>query len=198
MQNQINDNDCKIPDEILIEAIKGKDNNAFQKIMRRYVNIIFNFVKQYTDNKEDAEDITQDSFLKVWKNVKRFRKGMTFKPWLFAVARNTALDQVKKRRILSFSDLDNYVDEIPFSDSIEDTEPLPDQVFEHMETVQVISRIQKDLHPDYRNILYMHYYENMTFNEIAVAMGRSINTVKSWHRRALSQLKKILLHQYEA
>lgn len=193
----MNKNDNKISDETLVENIKKGDDAVFQELMRRYIGVIFNFVRQYAGNNEDAEDITQDSFFKVWKNLHRFKEGKTSKPWLFTIARNTAFDYIKKKRAITFSKLDDADNETQFSDFLHDDEPLPDELFARAQTAEAMSSIQKELHPDYQSTLFMRYNENMTFNEIAEIMGKSINTVKSWHHRALQKLKELLLHQNE-
>src|SRR3954465_2834417 len=99
-------------DEALVEATKGGDDNAYQELMRRYAEAIYNFARQYAKNDEDAEDITQDSFYKAWKHIKRFTAERAWKPWLYARARNTALDYVKKKKASSFSELDDDENEL--------------------------------------------------------------------------------------
>lgn len=195
MQDEINNRHEKTSDEELIIEIKTGNDIAFQELMCRYLDVIFNFVRQYSGNNEDAEDITQDSFFKAWKNIHSFKKGKTFKPWMYAIARNTALDWVKKKHTTVFSLLDDSDNDLSFSDSLADNEPLSDELFSRAQTSEVLILIQKELHPDYQSTLFMHYRENMTFDEISQIMEKPVNTVKSWHRRALQALKKIILHQ---
>ncbi len=179
--------------EQLAEQCKRRDEAAFQELMRRYMKQIFNFARQYTQTSEDAEDVTQDTFFKVWKYIGRYTTGRTFKPWLYTIARNTALDFLKKKRPASFSDLDNPETDVQFADTLEDPEPLAPEVFERAALVGQLETALVDIHPEHRTVLLLHYKENMTFEEIAAIVNKPMNTVKSWHHRALIKLKKLLI-----
>ncbi len=184
-------------DETLAEACKNKDELAFQELMRRYIGQIFNFSRQYAHAQEDIDDIVQDTFFKVWRYIGRFKIGLRFKPWLFTIARNTALDHIKKKKASPFSDLDNAETETTFADSLSDPEPLPPELFERSALAAELVQALEILHPDHRAILILHYREHLTFEEIAKIVGHPMNTVKSWHRRALFRLRKELTHQNE-
>lgn len=182
-------------DEELMEKCKRKDHAAFQELMDRYMRIIFNFARHYSTLTEEAEDITQDTFFKVWKYVKKYSKGRSFRPWIFTIARNTALDQIKKKKAMVFSDLDDTDNDLQFSDTLEDPEPLAHELFENAEAVEKLKVALESLHPDHKTILVLHYKEEMTFDEIADVVKKPMNTVKSWHRRALIRLRNMLAHQ---
>jgi RNA polymerase sigma-70 factor (ECF subfamily) len=180
--------------ELAIAAQKG-DDLAFQELMRRHVRPIWVFSRQYAKSDEDTEDIVQDTFFKAWKYLKRFEAGKAFRPWIYAIARNTALDHLKKRRSSSFSELHNEETDTAFEDTLEDTELLPSEVFEQTELSNELAKSMETLHPEYRAVLMMHYHEGMTFNEISEIVGKPMNTVKSWHRRALQKVRKHLPHR---
>jgi RNA polymerase sigma-70 factor (ECF subfamily) len=184
-------------DEELAAECKGRDEQAFRELMGRYMRQIFNFARQYSKTNEDAEDITQDTFLKVWKYIGRYAEGRPFKPWLYTIARNTALDFLKKKRSASFSELGDIENDLPFADTVTDTGPLPDELFADAAMVEKLSEVMDDIHPDHRAILVMHYHEDMTFDEISVIINKPMNTVKSWHRRALIRLREKLMHHKE-
>ncbi|MBU6231158.1 MAG: RNA polymerase sigma factor [Patescibacteria group bacterium] len=179
-------------DEELAELSRQKDEVAFRELMQRYMKQIFNFARQYARTAEDAEDIAQDSFFKVWKYIGRYGKGRQFRPWLYTIARNTALDHLKKKRAASFSELDDVENDLLFVDTLEDTEPLAHEAFDNARMSERVIAALDFLHPDHRAILILHYREEMTFDEIASVVGRPMNTVKSWHRRALLRLREIL------
>jgi len=181
-------------DEELIRKIKKGDDAAFQELMSRYLRHIFNFILQYVRVREEAEDVTQDTFFKTWKYIRRFKDGMRFKPWLFTIARNTALDYIKKKKAISFSDLSNQDEDTDFADTVVDTEPLPTDIFARTELEDEITLVMKDLHPDHQSVLVMHYRQDMTFEEISRILDKPMNTVKSWHRRSLAKIKNKLLH----
>jgi len=179
-------------DEQLVALCKKGDELAFQDLMNRYVGQVFNFLRQYTRGSEDTEDIAQDTFFKAWRHIKKFETGRQFRPWLFTIARNTALDFIKKRKAVNFSDLDDAETEISFADTLADPEPLPPEIFENAELANILSANLKLLHPDHVAVLTLHYREDMTFDEIAIVMNRPMNTVKSWHRRAVERLRDLL------
>jgi RNA polymerase sigma-70 factor (ECF subfamily) len=181
-------------DQDLAEACRKQDHLAFQELMNRYMRQIFNFARQYAHTMEDADDIAQDTFFKVWKYITKYTRGRTFKPWLFTIARNTALDHLKKKKAAVFSDLDDNENDLLFVDTLEDPEPLPSELFENSMLVTKLTSALKILNPDHRAILLLHYRENMTFDEIADIVGKPMNTVKSWHRRALLKLRDMLTH----
>jgi RNA polymerase sigma-70 factor (ECF subfamily) len=176
-------------DEQLAESAKTGDEVAFKQLMDRYIGPIYNFALQYARNEEDAEDIVQDAFFKTWKHIRRFSSGRSFKPWLYTIARNTALDHLKKKKSVVFSTLDDAENDIVFADTLKDPEPLPQGVFENTETALLLEKSMETLHPDHRAVLVLHYHQEMTFEEIALAMQKPMNTVKSWHRRALQRIR---------
>ena len=182
-------------DEQLAELCKKRDQAAFQELMRRYLKPIYNFSYQYGKDESVAEDIAQDAFFKAWKHMARYTKGRAFKPWLYTIARNTALDHLKKRKAAAFSDLDDADNDVAFADSLADVEPLPPELFERSELAHELGSVMQHLPPDYRAVLVLHYRSEMTFDEIAEIMDAPMNTVKSWHRRALIKLRELLMHR---
>lgn len=179
-------------DEELAELCRDKDEDAFKELMRRYLRPIYNFVHQYSRTVEDAEDISQDAFFKVWKYIGRYGRGRQFRPWLYTIARNTALDHIKKKKAVSFTDLDDFDNDLQFADTLEDEQPLQPVALETAMETERLSKALEKLHPDHRAILMLHYREEMTFDEIAGIVGKPMNTVKSWHRRALLRLREIM------
>ncbi|MEI6305031.1 MAG: RNA polymerase sigma factor [Candidatus Taylorbacteria bacterium] len=179
-------------DENLAERCKSLDEYAFQELTRRYIKPIFNFVRRYTQSEEVAEDITQDTFFKVWKNVRQYKRGMKFRSWLYTIARNTSLDYIKKKKAASFSDLDDNANDLVFSDTLQDTEPLQAEIFDNVVMTETLSKTIRLLHPDHQTVITLHYQEELTFDEISKVLNRPMNTVKSWHRRALIHLRQLL------
>jgi RNA polymerase sigma-70 factor (ECF subfamily) len=203
----------QLSDEELVEYIQAEEDrgvsaSVFGILVKRHTNHIFNFIHQYLPQKENAEDATQDTFLKTWKYISKFNQGQRFLPWLFTIARNTALDQIKKKHTMTFSELEslisshgnagisgntnNYNDGNSLESSfiMQDPEPLPTEIFERTELSKELANAMNTLPPDYRVILAMHYEEDMTFEDIAEVLDRPMNTVKSWHRRAIFQIRE--------
>lgn len=176
-------------DEELAELCRARDEEAFAILMRRYLNQIYSFSYQYGRSPEDTEDIVQDTFYKTWKYIDRYTAGKQFRPWLYTIARNTALDFLKKKKSAPFSELDDNENDLQFADTLEDESPLQHEVFETAINVNKLQFAMQDLHPDHKAVIMLHYKDDMTFEEIADIVGKPMNTIKSWHRRALLKLR---------
>lgn len=178
-------------DVTLIQSYRAGDTNALRELVERYTDPIYNFTYKL-GARDEAEDITQEVFIKVWKKIDSFdEEKSSFKTWLFTIARNTTIDYLRKRRPILFTTLDTE-DALPFEESITDTEPLPDIQFDATLNSEKIHRHLLELPEQYRSVINLHYTEEMTFDEIGKVLGKPLNTVKSWHRRALIKLKELL------
>ncbi len=185
-------------DQQLIENYLKGDDKSLEVLVQRYLKPVYGFAYRYVGNIQEAEDISQDVFVKIWKNLKKFDKQKNFKAWIFTIAKNTALDFLKKKKTLQFSDLparggsalgrENEEWENKFVDPL----PLPDEFLEQKGIREIFAKAVGKLFPKYRKVLLLHHEENLTFREISQRLNEPLNTVKSRHRRALIALKKIL------
>lgn len=167
-----------------------------ENILNEYLKSVYNYAYRIAGNKNDAEDITQETFIKIWKNFKKINENKNLKAWIFAIARNTIIDHLRKRKNISFSQLDEQDNEDEknyFSENIADVEPLPDEIFERKELKEELKEALAKIRPDFREIILLHYVEDLTFEEIAKIVEKPLNTVKSHHRRSLSEIRKLLL-----
>ncbi len=178
----------KSDEEKVLECRNGNDD-YFRELVEKYASPVFNVCARLA-GRENASDLTQDTFLKAWKHLKKFNpKKACFKTWLFAIARNTATDYLRRKKIPSFSDLGT--DEEPFAD-LPDEELLPDEALAKIEDKKLLEQVLEKLPENYKAILVLYYQEEMTFKEIGEVMKMPLNTVKSSHRRALISLRKML------
>jgi len=161
--------------------------------VERYAHSLYYFIYGYVRDAAQAEDSTQDTFVKMWKNVKRFDETKRFKTWLFSIAKNTALDALKKKRTLPFSALESDEEEQSFIETIVDPDAFLNDLFEKQENAQLLSRAIDTLSEKYRTVVYLHNSEGLTFLEIAEVLKGPIDTIKSRHRRALGILKNKLI-----
>ena len=146
----------------------------------------------YVGNGEEAEDITQEVFVKAWRNLKKFDRNKCFKTWIFTIAKNTSLDFLKKKKVIPFSGFENEKGENKFIAALADPTPLPDKLFERASIGEMLNRAMEKLSPKCRMVLFLRYNDHFTFREVAEVLGESLNTVKSRHRRALIILRKLL------
>jgi RNA polymerase sigma-70 factor (ECF subfamily) len=186
-------------DEEIIAQYKAGNQEAFKSLINRYASALYNFTARL-GSRNDASDIVAETFIKVWKNIHRFdSKKASFKTWIFTIARNTATDFLRKKRSLLFSDLQTTDEENSnspaaniesFVENIEDDQILPDLARQKMQDKEFLEDILNSLRPSWREILVLHYQEEMTFDEIGKILNKPLNTVKSAHRRALIELRK--------
>jgi len=180
------------PDQNLVrEYLKG-DKDSLEILIKKYLSPIFNFVLRLVENKQDAEDITQEVFVKVWKNIKKFNQRKNFKTWLFTIAKNTTFDFLRKKKVTYFSDLEDKEGKNWVVDSLADPSPLPPEILERKELARDLERALKKLPPKMRAVLLLYYNEHLTLRAIAEILDEPLNTVKSRHRRGLVLLKKLL------
>ena len=182
-------------DEEIIISYKNNNQEAFAALINRYTAPLYNFVARLV-GRNNASDIIQEVFIKVWKNIRRFDPTRaSFKTWVFTIAKNTATDFLRKKRSLLFSDIEKNDDENidSFAENISVENLLPDEILQKAEDVELLNKTLEKLRLDYREILTLYYQEEMTFEEIGKVLDKPLNTVKSQHRRAIIELRKMLI-----
>lgn len=170
-----------------------EDNQiTIEVIVKAYLKPVYGFVCRLSGDVNEADDITQDVFLKVWKNLDRYNPKQDFKIWLFAIARNTTIDWLRRKRPLLFSSLNRNEEVDDFADNLVDNEPLPAKLFEQAELAQILTTALAKLSFDQRTVILLHIEQELTFESIAKIVRRPLNTVKSQYRRGLLALRQIL------
>jgi RNA polymerase sigma-70 factor (ECF subfamily) len=180
-------------DAKLIAAFIKGDGESFAALVDRHMPMVYKFTYRYVGDADTANDVVQDVFIKVWKNIKKFDPQKNFKTWLLTIAKNTALDSIKKKKAVLFSKIeDGETDLDAFLAPYIEGPDLPDELFEKAQTKADLDHLLQELSPGYRSVLLMRYVEHLKFREIADALREPIDTIKSKHRRALIQLRKML------
>lgn len=179
-------------DEKLIAVYKAGDETAFQALVLRYTDPIYRFVHRYAGIIGDAEDLTQDVFVKVWKHIKTFDENRKFKTWIFAIAKNTALNWVLKKKPILFSEYEEDMERTLLIESLQDQAPSLEESFAMREQHYELALALQRLNANDRSLLNLYYQRGFNFREIAEQLKTSLHTIKSRHRRALITLKKIL------
>lgn len=178
-----------LPDKKLIENYLKGDTKSFDKLIENYLKIIYNFVYKNVGNEFDAEDITQEVFVKVWKNIKKFDTSKDFKPWIFQIARNTLIDLIRKKKSIPFSRFENEKGQNPLIEALVDT---PENLIENISDKTIIKNATTELGNNDKKLIEMKGIEGLNFREISEKLGISINTVKSRYRRIIMSLRKII------
>lgn len=180
-------------DEELIRAYLAGDESAFAELTHRHLGGVYSFILRFVGSAHDAEDITQDTFLKAWKSLKKYNPSASkFKTWLFRIARNSAIDFLRKKKHIPFSQFETESGANMLTETVADAEELPDALLMKLEDAKELHATLEELPPKAREILLLYYTNDLTFEEIGEMLGEPANTVKSRHRRALQALRKIL------
>jgi RNA polymerase sigma-70 factor (ECF subfamily) len=178
----------------LIERCKRGDLAAFNDLVRKYEKQVYNFAYRLTGNYDDANDVAQDAFLRVFNAIGSFRGDSSFSTWLFRITTNVFLDERKKAKAHPQSSLDEYMElgESSVARQIEDPSPTPEAVLEESERALILQKAVSDL-PEYQRAMVTLYHgQQKSYEEIAEIMDLPIGTVKSRLNRARLALKEKL------
>ncbi len=168
------------------------DEKSLEVLILTYLKPIYSFTYRYVGSAQDAEDITQEVFVKVWRHLKRFNQNKSFKTWIFSIAKNTAIDFLKKKKMIPFSEFENEAGENTLTETFVDPSPLPQELLERADVARMLASLMDKLSPKYRMVLFLRYNDHFTFREIAESLNEPVHTVKSRHRRALIMMRKLL------
>lgn len=178
----------------LIERCKRGDLAAFNDLIRRYEKQVYNFAYRLTGNYDDANDVAQDAFLRVFNAIGSFRGDASFSTWLFRITTNVFLDERKRAKAHPHASLDEYLelDESSVTRQIEDPSPTPDAILEEAERAHLLQQAIGGL-PEYQRAMVTLYHgQQKSYEEIAEIMDLPIGTVKSRLNRARLALKEKL------
>lgn len=182
----------KRTDEQLISEYLDGNEKALSVLVDRHLTNTYNFALQLVKDGQVANDITQEAFIKAWKNIRGFKHGSTFKTWLLTITRNVAIDYLRKRKEVSISAFENKYGENVLAETLADNDLLPDELLIRAQDTLYVEQLLEELDPMYQDVLKLRYSSNMTFEEIGEILKRPLHTVKSQHRRALIALRRSL------
>lgn len=179
-------------DKQLVWDYLNGDETALNFIIRRHLKLVYNFAYRLTGNAQVSEDISQETFIKIWKNIKKYDQNQEFKTWLLTVAKNTAIDWLRKRKGFVFSDFETSDGKNLIADFLSDPTLLPNEIAVQAEDKKFVGGLLDKLSPTDRKIISLRYNDSLTFGKIGRILGRPLNTVKSRHRRTLFFLKNLI------
>jgi len=170
-----------------IIGLRNGDRDAFEQIVNEFGKMVINLSYRFIGNKEDAEDVAQDVFVKVWKNASSFKETSTLKTWIYRITVNESLNFLRRRKVNSFVDL---------FESIILSEPGPDDAIQVKEESNLVRKAIHALPKNQRIAITLRSYKNMGYDEIADIMNTSKSSVESLLFRARKSLKKKLTTYY--
>ncbi len=183
----------------LVDAARGGDVGAFEQLVKRYDRNVFRIAQHITQNREDAEDVVQDAFLKAFQNLGQFQGQSKFYTWLVRIAVNEALMRLRRRRPERMVSIDEDVqtedDSIPRE--IADWSPNPEQLYNQGELKEILQKTIQGLPESFRTVFILRDVEGLSTEETADALGLSVPAVKSRLLRARLQLRERLTKYFK-
>jgi RNA polymerase sigma-70 factor (ECF subfamily) len=165
--------------ELVARTLDG-DEDAYATLVDRYKEGLYRHCFRFTRNEDEAEDIAQMAFIEAYVHLDRYDSRFRFSTWLYKIATNLALMQLRKRREIRASDeeLDRIVSNLPSTDQ----PALARELHEAIDNLPI----------QHRTVVQMHYWQGKSYREIAMYMGTSEGSIKGWMSRAKKQLKEVL------
>ncbi len=186
-----------LPDADLVSLAQEGREAAYRELIRRYERPVFSLIYRMVRDREVAEDLAQDSFIKVLNHIDRYRPEFKLSSWLFKIANNVAIDHLRKRRLDTVS-----MDGSPHAGTAAEIEATQIEIasqqetaLEEMEAKEVGSAIERaiaSLRPEYRSCIMLRHVEGRSYEEIAAMLDLPLGTVKTYIHRARHQLREAL------
>ena len=187
---------CSDEDLLLAYRTDG-DREAFEELVRRYERELFNYLRHYLGDAEMAEDVFQTTFFQVHNKCELFEEGRSFRPWLYRIATNQAIDAKRrnKRHMTVSLDAQMSADENHrniYAMQLADEEALPDEVLIDMERSVQVREAVEQLPDVLRQVLYLVYFQGMKYREAAETLGIPFGTIKCRLNIAIKKLQYVL------
>ena len=190
---------AEVADGVLARQSLEGDQLAFESLVKRYSGTLFNFICRFLGDYDQASDILQQVFLQLYISLPNLRTGEPLKAWLFQVARNRCLDELRKKRAIHFSDLEASTDEDDVSPlaAMPDTNPLPEEIAERHDLQDCLQKAIESLPPKFRSVVLLRYASQLSFSEIGHVLKMPEATAKTYFQRAKPLLRATLAAQLQ-
>jgi RNA polymerase sigma factor (sigma-70 family) len=175
------------------------DQSAFEQLVQRYNTPLFNFICHLLGDYDMACDVAQQVFLQLYISMPTLRTGEPLKAWLFQVARNRCLDELRRKRSIHFSELEGNSDDEDLSplNIMPDTQPLPDEMAERSDLQSALRVAIDALPPKFRSVVLLRYTSQLSFSEIGKTLSMPEATAKTYFQRARPLLRAALADHWK-
>src|ERR1044071_7479217 len=201
MQTEATPAEADVSELDLVKQCQAGNTDAFDQLVTRYRLRVFSMIYNMVHNEQDAWDLAQDSFVKAWKSISRFRGRSSFYTWIYRIVTNVTIDWLRKKHVkgagAEFDDAIQLKEIDPASRTVPKADALPHQRMERQEIRARIDAAIEQLSPEHRAVILMKETEDMQYHEIAEALGCSIGTVMSRLFYARKKLQNLLRDLYE-
>jgi RNA polymerase sigma-70 factor (ECF subfamily) len=187
------------PDVALVERVRAGDISAYDTLVRKYERQVFRIAQHITQNREDAEDVMQDAFLKAYEKLDQFQGNSKFYTWLVRIAVNESLMRLRKRRTGKMVSIDEDIetDEGTVPRDLADWAPDPEQNYTQAELGKILEKTIKGLPPGFKVVFELRDVQGLSTEDTAEALGLSVPAVKSRLLRARLQLRERLSRYFK-
>jgi RNA polymerase sigma-70 factor, ECF subfamily len=201
MQTEATPAQADVSEFDLVKRCQAGDTGAFDELVTRYRTRVFSMIYNMVHSEQDAWDLAQDSFVKAWRSIKRFRGTASFYTWIYRIVMNVTIDWLRKKQVKAgsaeFDDAIALKEIDPAAKTAPKGATLP---YETMQRSEIRGRIEDaiaQLSPEHRAVILMKEIEEMQYHEIAETLGCSIGTVMSRLFYARKRLQNLLKDVYE-
>jgi len=171
---------------LIDEAVQNNDEQAYAKLLQRYKRPVYHMILKMVRNVDDAEDLTIESFAKAFRSLHKFKKDFTFSTWLFRIATNNTIDQIRKKKLNTLSIDNTFTDDNGdgISIEVEDENLNPQEETIKSQKAELIQVFVDKLPPKYQKLVRLRYFSELSYEEIAVELEAPLGTVKAQLHRA--------------
>jgi len=177
-----------IEDQVLVERVLSGDNRAFEKLVEKYKKRIYYLAYKMTRDHDSADELAQESFVKAYQALSRFKKGYSFYTWIYRICVNLSINFLKKERNSVSTDLISDSELLYFSKNV--SNQLESMITS--EQAAIVKQALETIPPDQKAVFILKTYENMTYEQMAEVLSCSIGTVMSRLYRARHKLRVAL------
>ena len=180
--------------KLVCRALNDGDQKAYAELMSRYKDSIYYMLLKMVNNRDDAEDLTIEAFGKAFKNIKQYTPDYAFSTWLFKIATNNCIDFIRKKRKMLMA-IDRGIENEDGQEitlEVRSDGPGPDDFLMKKQRKETMKDVVDKLKPRYRKLVELRYYQELSYEEIAVELNLPLGTVKAQLFRAREFLYQIM------
>ncbi|RPF53493.1 RNA polymerase sigma factor SigW [Aquisalibacillus elongatus] len=178
----------------LIKQVKKGNHEAFGEIIDNYQHAIYQHCYRMLGNHHDAQEMTQETFVRAYTNIQTFKKKNKFSPWLYRIATNLSIDWMRKKKPIHILDQPVREDQQQtLLDQINSEEKTPEERFETKELNETIQEVLLTLPTKYRSVIVLRYVRDLSLQEIAEVLDLPVGTVKTHLHRGREALREKLV-----
>lgn len=171
-------------DQLLVQRCLDGDMKAYEVLVQRYQTVMYNIALRMTGDREDAEDLTQSMFVKAYESLSRYKPEHKFFSWIYRITVNESLNFLSKRRHT-----------VELDDHVPGTDKSPEDACHESEMSEVITKALSELSFDYRIVVVLRHFVDMSYREMSEIIGIPVKTVKSRLYSARQMLSSILIRR---